>query len=123
MPTHVSTRSIVRAFHRARSSGSLDEATSFLAGDFVFESPLMRFENRGEYLASHRAFQGLVTGFDMISELVGRFEATWIYDLKTATPVDTQRTAEHFRLKAGKISAIFLLFDASPWIPLMSSLR
>ena len=46
----------------------------------------------------------------MISELYGEGEATLLYDLRTSTPAGTQRTAEHFRLAAGKIASIILLF-------------
>jgi hypothetical protein len=60
-------------------------------------------------------FVSIVTGVELISELYGEAEATLVYDVHTATPVGTQRTAEHFRLDGGKIVSIMLLFDASPW--------
>ncbi len=54
----------------------------------------------------------------MISELYGESEATLVYDVHTATPAGTQRTAEHFRLGDGKITSIMLIFDATPWQPM-----
>ena len=64
-------------------------------------------------------FLGIVTGVDMISELYGEGEATLVYDVHTATPVGTQRTAEHFRLRDGGIASIRLIFDATAWRPIM----
>ncbi|WP_225439968.1 hypothetical protein [Amycolatopsis eburnea] len=32
-----------------------------------------------------------------------------------------QRTAEHFRLRDGKIEAITLIFDATRWHPIMAA--
>ncbi|HEY4028434.1 MAG TPA: hypothetical protein VGO86_18550, partial [Candidatus Dormibacteraeota bacterium] len=93
-----------------------------LAPAFTFQSPLMRFDDPAAYLASHGDFQQVVTGLDMISELYGEGEATLVYDLHTATPAGTQRTAEHFTLAAGKIASILLIFDASPWRPMLAAL-
>ncbi|WP_211370224.1 hypothetical protein [Nonomuraea turkmeniaca] len=64
-----------------------------------------------------------MTGLDLISELYGDAEATLVYDVHTATPAGTQRTAEHFRLRGGKISEILLIFDAAPWQPMASVIR
>lgn len=58
----------------------------------------------------------------MISELYGETEATLVYDVQTATTVGTQRTAEYFRLREGRIAAILLIFDATDWRPLMAML-
>jgi hypothetical protein len=41
----------------------------------------------------------------------------------TATPVGVQRTAEHFRVRDGKIESITLIFDATPWHPIMAATR
>ena len=115
MTTTAQTRRVVSAYHAARTAGDLDAASVYLAPPFNFQSPMMGFDSPGTYLARHRAFQQLVTGLDMISELYGEGEATLVYDLHTATPAGTQRTAEHFRVTAGKISSILVIFDASPW--------
>jgi len=115
MTTDTQTRRVVSAYHAARTAGDLEAAGAYLAPTFTFRSPMMGFDSPVTYLARHGAFQQLVTGLDMISELYGEGEATLVYDLHTATPAGTQRTAEHFRLTAGKISSILMIFDASPW--------
>lgn len=117
MTTIVETRHVVGSFIEARQDPTAD-ARRFLTEDFTFQSPMMRFDDRDEYLASHRAFQRLVRGTALISRLYGRDEAIFLYDLDTATPAGVQRTAEHFRLREGRIASVFLLFDAAPWMTL-----
>jgi hypothetical protein len=38
----------------------------------------------------------------------------------TATPAGTQRTAEHFRLTGAGITSIMLIFDGTPWQPMLA---
>lgn len=115
MTTDTQTRRVVSAFHAARTAGDLEAAGAHLAPTFTFRSPMMGFDDPAEYLVRHGAIQHLVTGLDMISELYGEGEATLVYDMHTATPAGTQRTAEHFKLTESKISSILAIFDASPW--------
>jgi SnoaL-like domain len=122
MTTATQTRRIVPAFIDARTRGDFAAAASHLAPDFSFESPLMRFENPTDYLASQAGLHPLITGLVMISELYGEDEATILFDLHTATPVGSQRTAEHLKLVDGKIASIFILFDASEWRPLLGAI-
>jgi hypothetical protein len=115
MTTVTQTRRVVSAFHAARTAGDLEAAAAHLAPAFTFRSPLMGIDDPADYLARHDAIQHMVIGLDMISELYGEGEATLVYDMRTATPAGTQRTAEHFKLTTGKISSILVIFDASPW--------
>src|SRR5207249_555556 len=87
----------VQTYHQARFSGDAVTAIAQLTEDFTFTSPLMTSDAAG-HLATLDGFLQIVTGVDMISELYGENEATLIYDVHTATPVGTQRTAEHFTL-------------------------
>ncbi|MEQ0559662.1 hypothetical protein ABJI51_11310 [Amycolatopsis sp. NEAU-NG30] len=107
------TRETVQAYHRARFDGDVPAAAAQLAGTFSFESPLMKSGDAHGHLAGLAAFVGVVTGVEMISDLYGESEATLVYDVHTATPVGVQRTAEHFRLRDGKIESITLIFDAT----------
>jgi hypothetical protein len=122
MTIDTSARPVVSAFLEARAAGDLERAATHLAASFNFQSPLMRFDDPALYLHSHRDFQRLVTGLDLISELYGEGEATLVFDLHTATPAGTQRTAEHLSLMGGKIASILLIFDASPWRPMLAAL-
>ncbi|MET8847796.1 hypothetical protein [Amycolatopsis sp. NPDC004625] len=117
----MTTRETVRAYHRARFDGDVTAAAAQLADTFTFRSPLIASTDARGHLDGLAAFVGIVTGVDLLSELYGESEATLVYDVHTATPVGTQHTAEHFRLRDGKIEAISLIFDATPWQPLLAA--
>ena len=117
MTASTDSRQLVSSFLAAREN--LDpKAADLMDEAFSFESPLMRIDDRHAYLQTLRGFQELVKGVRMISELYGPDEASLLYDLDTTTPVGVQRTAEHFRIKEGKIASILVLFDSAPWRPL-----
>lgn len=116
----MTTRDIVQAYHRARFAGDVPAAAAQLAGTFTFQSPLISSDAQG-HLAGLTGFLQVVTDVEMISELYGESEATLVYDVHTATPVGTQRTAEHFRLRDGRIESITLIFDATRWHPIMAA--
>lgn len=109
------TQQTVRGYHDARFRGDVPAAVAHLAEPFTFHSPLMGSEDPSGHLAGLPGFLKVVTGVDMISELYGECEATLVYDVHTATPAGTQRTAEHFRLDGTGITSIMLIFDGTPW--------
>lgn len=110
------TAQTVRGYHDARFRGDVAAAAAHLGEPFSFRSPFIGSTDPIGHLAGLPGFVQVVTGVDMISELYGEAEATLVYDVHTATPAGTQRTAEHFRLdENGKITAIMLIFDAAPW--------
>ncbi|WP_326954825.1 hypothetical protein [Amycolatopsis sp. NBC_01286] len=116
----MTTRETVQAYHRARFAGDVPAAAARLADAFTFESPLLSADADG-HLAGLAGFLQVVSGVEMISELYGESEATLVYDVHTATPVGTQRTAEHFRLQDDRIESITLIFDATRWHPIMAT--
>ncbi|MER7009284.1 nuclear transport factor 2 family protein [Dactylosporangium sp. NPDC000555] len=115
MTVNIQTRQTVRAYHDARFLGDVPAAVAHLADQFTFQSPLMSSDEAVGHLAGLPGFLEVVTGVDMLSELYGETEATLVYDVHTATPVGTQRTAEHFQLRDGRITSITLIFDATLW--------
>ncbi|WP_410672317.1 hypothetical protein [Amycolatopsis sp. cmx-4-68] len=117
------TRETVQAYSRARFAGDVPAAAAQLASTFAFESPLISSADARGHLAGLAGFVSVVTGVEVLSELYGESEATLVYDVHTATPVGVQRTAEHFRLRDGKIEAITLIFDASRWHPIMAAVQ
>jgi hypothetical protein len=116
------TRQTVRAYSDARFRGDVPAAATQLADGFSFDSPLLTADAAG-HLAGLPAFLQIVTGVDMISELYAETEATLVYDVHTATPVGTQRTAEHFRLRDDRIESINLIFDATAWRPMLAAMQ
>ncbi|MCK2215950.1 hypothetical protein MF672_019430 [Actinomadura sp. ATCC 31491] len=112
------TRDVVRGYHEARFRGDAAAAAAFVGEPFRFQSPFISSGDREGHLATLPGFVSIVTGVELISELYGDGEATLVYDVHTATPAGTQRTAEHFRLDGGLIVAILLVFDSAPWQPM-----
>ena len=108
-------RQAVRAYHDARFAGDVPAAAAQLSAPFSFQSPMMSSDDAAGHLAGLPGFLSVVSRVDVISELYGDSEATLVYDVHTNTPVGTQRTAEHFRLRDGKIASILLIFDATVW--------
>ncbi|WP_207400545.1 hypothetical protein [Actinomadura roseirufa] len=117
------TRRAVRGYHEARFRGDAQAAAAHVGEPFRFQSPFLDSEDREGHLATLPAFVSIVTGVDLISELYGEAEATLVYDVHTATPAGTQRTAEHFRLDGTKIVSILLVFDAAPWQPMKAHIE
>lgn len=115
------TREAVQAYHQARFTGDVGAAADQLADTFTFQSPLISSDDAYGHLAGLTGFLQVVTGVEMISELYGESEATLVYDVHTLTPVGVQRTAEHFRLRDGRIESITLIFDATGWRPIMAA--
>jgi hypothetical protein len=117
------TREIVRAYHDAYRRGDITAAGARLADSFRFSSPIMAFDSPQQHVAALVRFVPFITGVDMISELYGDGEATLVYDLCTTMPGDAaiQRCAEHFRVSGGRISSIIIIFDATPWRPIIQA--
>ncbi|WP_433257754.1 hypothetical protein ACQPYK_21420 [Streptosporangium sp. CA-135522] len=123
LTTQEQTRRAVRGYHEARFRGDVSAAAAHLGEPFRFQSPFIDSNDRTGHLSTLPGFVSIVTGVELISELYGDAEATLVYDVHTATPAGTQRTAEHFRLNDGKIVSIMLVFDASPWQSMTAQIK
>ncbi|MEU7062898.1 hypothetical protein [Streptomyces sp. NPDC046161] len=122
MTTHTPTRHTVRTYHEARFRGDVAAAAAQTGEGFLFRSPFITSDSPTGHLDGLDGLLGIVTGIEMISELYGETEATLVYDIHTAPAVGiTQRTAEHFRLQDGRITAITLIFDSAPWQAIMAA--
>ncbi|MFB6810674.1 nuclear transport factor 2 family protein [Streptomyces sp. NPDC056387] len=122
MTTGSTTRHTVRAYHDARFRGDVPTAAAQIGDGFTFRSPFITSDSPTGHLDGLDGLLGIVTGVDLISELYGETEATLVYDVHTTPAVGiTQRTAEHFRLRDGRITAIRLIFDSAPWQAIMTA--
>ncbi|MFF1869799.1 hypothetical protein [Streptomyces sp. CB03911] len=122
MTTEPTTRDVVRTYHEARFRGDVATAAAQIGEDFLFRSPFITSESATGHLDGLDGLLAAVTGVDLISELYGATEAVLVYDVRTVPALGiTQRTAEHFRLHEGRISAITLIFDSAPWQAVMAA--
>ncbi|AUG76044.1 hypothetical protein CFP65_1134 [Kitasatospora sp. MMS16-BH015] len=117
----MTTRQTVRAYHEARFRGDVTAAAALTGAGFTFRSPFVTSDSPTGHLDGIDGLLSIVTGVELRSELYGEDEAVLVYDVHTASPVGTQRTAEHFRLRDGRITAIELIFDGAPWQALMAA--
>ncbi|MFF4340517.1 nuclear transport factor 2 family protein [Kitasatospora sp. NPDC001540] len=115
-------RATVRAYYDARFGGDVAAAAALIGEEFAFRSPFVTSCSPEGHLDGLDGLLGITDRVELISELYGADEATLLYDLHTVPAVGiTQRTAEHFRLRDGRITAITLLFDSAPWQVLMAA--
>ncbi|MFJ9643653.1 nuclear transport factor 2 family protein [Streptomyces sp. NPDC004244] len=122
MTTSASVRETVRAYSDARFRGDITAAAALTGDGFVFRSPFITSDGPTGHLDGIEGLLGIVSDVELISELYGESEATLVYDLHTVPAVGiTQRTAEHFRLRDGRITAITLIFDSAPWQAIMAA--
>ena len=115
------TRRVVRAYHEAYRRGQVGDAVAQLGEPFRFKSPMMAFDAIRQHAAALERFVPLITDIAMISELYGDGEATLIYNLHTSLPIGVQSNAEHFRVRDGRIVEILIIFDATPWHPIIEA--
>jgi ketosteroid isomerase-like protein len=114
------TRDAVRSYYQAWTKGNMPEARSLLADDLDFRGPIDAFAKADDFLVALAGFQRLLTRAELSREFYADDEAALLYDCVTASPAGTIRTAEFFRLRAGKIAEIRLVFDASELRKLMA---
>jgi hypothetical protein len=115
------TRWIVRAYHDAYRRRELPAIASLLGDEFRFSSPMMAFDTPQQHMVALARFVPFVTNCEMISELYADGEATLVYDLHVSLPPRVQRTAEHFKVHDGLITEIIIVFDATPWHPIIEA--
>jgi hypothetical protein len=115
------TRAIVRAYHDAYRRRDLPTIASLLGDQFRFSSPMMAFDSPRQHMAALERFVPFVTGCEMISELYAEGEATLVYDLHVSLPPRVQRSAEHFKVHDCRIAEIIIVFDATPWHPIIDA--
>jgi ketosteroid isomerase-like protein len=107
---------VADGFFDAWTSKDFERARSLLHDDVSFEGPIDKFNDADSYLASLRQLSGIVTGAEKRKMFVDGNDVCVIYDLKTA-PVPSSRTCEWYRVRDGKISSIWVVFDARPFAP------
>ncbi|MEV4124370.1 hypothetical protein [Nocardia sp. NPDC049707] len=120
MTTTSPTRETVQAYHRARFRGDIPTAAAQLGQNFSFRSPFIESTSPTGHLAGIEQLIQIIDHIDMVSELYSDTDAVLVYDLHTNSPAGIQHTAEHFRVHDGRIAAIRLIFDATPWQAIMA---
>ena len=117
--TTENTLELVRAYYDSWQGGSerYDEARlrQVLHPRLVFESPIGHKDQLDDFLPGLFRFAQTLNQRHMLQLFANGAEAAAIYDCDLAPPIKELRCAELFRVEAGQITSIRLVFDATPY--------
>src|SRR5262249_21128147 len=112
MSTDEETRSIVRAYHKAWTSGDFETAVALLDRDLEVEVPINEYPTKGSFADALRGFGPLVIKLELLSELAEGDEAMLLYDMDVEG-LGGMRVAEHFTVRDGRIRRLRQIHDTA----------
>jgi ketosteroid isomerase-like protein len=115
---NIGSRAVADKFFKAWTTGDVDTARSLLHDNVSFSGPIDKFDNADAYIGALRGLAQIVKAAEEQKVFVDGNDVCVIYDLVTNTPVGAAPTAEWYRVRDGKISAVRVFFDARPFAPL-----
>jgi hypothetical protein len=110
-----SARETVESYESALESGDFASARTFMQDDMTFTGPLDTFHTADEYLASRQRLAGIIQRIENKKWFADGDDVCLLYDMVTNTPAGTAFIAEWYQVKAGKIGALRVVFDARPF--------
>lgn len=114
--TQESAYQIVQAYHRAWTSGDVDQAMSRVADDIVCRAPGVDLNGKDAYRAFVAGFAPALTGIGDIAEFTDGDRVALFYYPRTAA-TSTAPAAECFTVRDGKIAETVLIFDRLSYGP------
>lgn len=102
-------------YYEAWTSHDMDKAMSYLADDFVCDSPAGRLEGVEAYRAFLGPFVQILTGSTLNASFGDDDTAIVMYDTETV-PVKSAPGAEWMAVREGKITYCRNIFDSAPLI-------
>ena len=106
------------SFFKSWTSGNFDAARPLLHDDVSFAGPLDTFDNADAYVAALMGLAPIVKAAEEQKVFVDGNDVCVIYDLVTDSPAGSAPTAEWYHVRDGKISAVRVFFDATPFAPM-----
>lgn len=107
---------IVEQYHRAWTSGNVDDAMVFVADDVSCRAPGVDLEGKDAYRGFIEGFAPMLTGIGEIATFSdGERVALFCYPQTAAT--STTPAAECFTVRAGRIVRNVLIFDRLSYGP------
>jgi hypothetical protein len=101
--------SVARAYQRAWTGGSFDEAAGYLAENLAVEVPINSYPTKASFIQAVRFTREMTSRIELLSEVGGDGEAMVLYDM--LLPFGTMRVAEHFSVSDGRIERIRQIHD------------
>src|SRR5215470_1379749 len=103
---------VVQEFQQAVGKGDFTAARHLLSDNLSFHGPIDTFSSPEPYLESLKKLHHIVQRIDMKRSFSDRNDVCLLYDMVTNTPAGTAFIAQCYQVKAGKIAAIRVVFDA-----------
>ena len=114
--THSPTLDLVKAYHRAWTSGDLEAAMSLVDDDIVCRAPGIDLHGKEAYAEFIGGFAPMLTGIGDIAELAEGDRVALFYYPRTAETTTTP-AAELFTVRDGRIVHSVLIFDRLSYGP------
>lgn len=105
---------VALAYHRAWTSGNLDEAMTYVAADVVCDAPAGRLTGAAAYREFMAPFVSMLKSTEMIGAFGDGERAVVVYDTAT-TLVDSGPAAEYVTVRDGRIAYSRFIFDRLPF--------
>ena len=109
MTTHTA-HELVNKYHRAWTSGNIEQAMSYVADDITCRAPGVDLNGKDSYRAFIGGFAPMLTGIGDIAEFTDGDRVALFYYPQTAATT-TAPAAELFTVRDGKIAESILFFD------------
>lgn len=106
----------VRAYHRAWTSGRIDEAMSLVADDVTCRAPGIDLDGVAAYREYIAGFAPSLTGLADIAEFADGERVALFYHPRTEV-TSTAPAAECFTVRDGRITESVLVFDRLSFVP------
>ena len=112
---------VFRCYLEQFTAGDVEAAGEFLVQDFTFEGPVLRANDRAEFLAGASRLGPIVRGCAIHHQWVDGDQVCSIYDFKIETPAGAGSIpmAEWSVVRDGKLVSSRLLFDTAAMAALM----
>ena len=102
------------AYFHAWTSGDIDQAMTYIAGDIVCQTPSGRLEGAQAFRGFMGPFVQILTRSSLIAAFGDQEKAVVLYDTDTV-PVKNAPGAECVTVKDGKITHMRIIFDRLPF--------
>ena len=108
---------VALAWYHARNNHDIDKDMSTVADDIILDAPGVRLEGRQAFRGFEESFLPMITGATLTAALGDDQTALLMYDIATV-PVPSNYAAAYATVAAGKITALRIVFDQTPFAAL-----
>jgi hypothetical protein len=108
---------VALAWYHARNNHDIDKDISCAADDIVVDAPGVHLEGRAAFRDFEESFLPMITGATLAAAFGDERTALLMYDIATV-PVPSNYAAAYATVAAGKITALRIVFDQTPFAAL-----